>query len=76
MMLPAIKLTWHGHTTLGLEMGGYQLLIDPLFSGNPVASALVDRIVADFIRLPTGTVITWRCGCYCRPYHVEVASPF
>ena len=33
------KLTWYGHATLGLETGGYKILIDPFFTGNPAASA-------------------------------------
>ena len=32
-----LTLTWYGHATLGLETGGYKLLIDPFFSGNPAA---------------------------------------
>ena len=37
------EFTWYGHATLGLETDGYKVLIDPFFSGNPVASATADE---------------------------------
>lgn len=49
-----IKLTWYGHATLGLELGGYKLLIDPFFSGNPAASTTADKVSADFILVTHG----------------------
>lgn len=49
-----IKLTWYGHATLGLETGGYQLLIDPFFSGNPAASTTANQVSADFILVTHG----------------------
>lgn len=48
------KLTWYGHATLGLETDGHKLLIDPFFSGNPVASASADETEADFILVSHG----------------------
>ena len=36
--------TWFGHATLGLETDGHKLLIDPFFTGNPVASATADEV--------------------------------
>ncbi|NOY98002.1 MAG: metal-dependent hydrolase [Chloroflexi bacterium] len=48
------KLTWYGHATLGLETGGYKLLIDPFFSGNPSASTSADKVDADFILVSHG----------------------
>ena len=50
------KLTWYGHAALGLETGGYKLLIDPFFTGNPAAceSANPDKIAADFILITHG----------------------
>lgn len=48
------KFTWYGHATLGLETGGYRLLIDPYFSGNPAASASPDKVAADFILISHG----------------------
>ena len=41
--------TWYGHSTLGLETGGYKLLVDPFFSGNPAASTPASKVTADFI---------------------------
>ena len=48
------KFTWYGHATLGLETGGYKLIIDPFFSGNPAASASADAVEADFILVSHG----------------------
>lgn len=48
------KLTWYGHATLGLETGGYQVLVDPFFSGNPAASMPADQAQADFILVTHG----------------------
>ncbi len=47
-------LTWYGHATLGLETGGYNLLIDPFFSGNPAAPVSADAVAADFILVSHG----------------------
>ncbi|MCU0485393.1 MAG: metal-dependent hydrolase [Anaerolineales bacterium] len=49
-----LKLTWFGHATLGVETGGYHLLIDPFFSGNPSASTTADKVAADFILVTHG----------------------
>ena len=48
------KLTWYGHATLGLETGGYKLIVDPFFSGNPAASVSPDAVEADFILVSHG----------------------
>ena len=48
------KLTWHGHATLGLETGGYKLVIDPFFTGNPAASLSHEAVEADFILVSHG----------------------
>lgn len=48
------KFTWYGHATLGLETDGYKLLIDPFFTGNPVASATADEVEADYILVSHG----------------------
>jgi L-ascorbate metabolism protein UlaG (beta-lactamase superfamily) len=47
-------LTWYGHATLGLDTGGYHILIDPYFSDNPSATASADKLVADFILVTHG----------------------
>jgi L-ascorbate metabolism protein UlaG (beta-lactamase superfamily) len=48
------KLTWYGHATLGLETGGYKIIVDPFFSGNPTASISADAVEADFILVSHG----------------------
>ncbi len=48
------KLTWYGHAALGLETGGYKILVDPFLSGNPVASASPDQVQADYILISHG----------------------
>ena len=48
------KLTWYGHATLGLETGGYKLLVDPFFTGNPSAGVSADQVEADYILITHG----------------------
>lgn len=48
------KITWYGHATLGVETGGYKLLIDPNFSSNPLAPVRADQVSADFILVTHG----------------------
>jgi L-ascorbate metabolism protein UlaG (beta-lactamase superfamily) len=48
------KFTWYGHATLGLETGGYQLLVDPYFTDNPAAGVTVDEVKADYILITHG----------------------
>lgn len=45
---------WYGHATLGLETGGYKVVIDPFFTGNPVASTSSEAVAADFILISHG----------------------
>jgi L-ascorbate metabolism protein UlaG (beta-lactamase superfamily) len=49
-----VTLTWYGHATLGLETGGYKLLVDPYFTDNPAASTSADKVEADFILVSHG----------------------
>jgi L-ascorbate metabolism protein UlaG (beta-lactamase superfamily) len=48
------QLTWFGHAALGLQTGGYHLLIDPFLSDNPAASTSSADIPADFILITHG----------------------
>ncbi len=48
------QLTWHGHATLGLETGGYRLVIDPFFNGNPAATLPAEKVEADFLLVSHG----------------------
>jgi L-ascorbate metabolism protein UlaG (beta-lactamase superfamily) len=50
----SFKITWYGHAALGLETGGYHLLVDPFFTGNPAASVKPDKVQADFILITHG----------------------
>ncbi len=50
----SFKLTWYGHASLGLETGGYHILVDPYFTGNPAASADPSQLPADFILVTHG----------------------
>jgi L-ascorbate metabolism protein UlaG (beta-lactamase superfamily) len=50
----SVKIIWYGHATLGLECNGYEILIDPYFSDNPVASTSADKVRADFILVSHG----------------------
>jgi L-ascorbate metabolism protein UlaG (beta-lactamase superfamily) len=48
------NITWYGHATLGLETGGFRILVDPFFTGNPAASARPDAVSANFILVSHG----------------------
>ena len=48
------KITWYGHSTLGLETSGYKILIDPFFSGNPAANIKAESVQVDFILITHG----------------------
>ena len=48
------KIIWYGHATMGLETGGYKILIDPFFKGNPAASTSPDQVEANHIIVSHG----------------------
>jgi L-ascorbate metabolism protein UlaG (beta-lactamase superfamily) len=50
----SIKITWFGHASLGLEVGGYKLLVDPYFTGNPAATISAQETSADYILVTHG----------------------
>ncbi len=50
----SIKITWYGHSALGLDVGGYKLLVDPYFTGNPAAKTPALEVPADFILVTHG----------------------
>ncbi len=47
-------LTWYGHASLGLQVGEHQLLVDPFFTGNPVAAISAEEATANFIIVTHG----------------------
>ncbi len=49
-----MKLTWYGHATWMVEIGTMQVLIDPFFSGNPLAPVQADALCADYIVVTHG----------------------
>ena len=49
-----IKLTYYGHSSFGLDIGEYQLLIDPFISGNPTIDLSPEELEADFILVTHG----------------------
>ncbi len=50
----SVKFTWYSHATLGLELDGYKLLVDPYFTGNPAATTTADQVNADYILVTHG----------------------
>ncbi len=50
----SIKITWYSHATLGLDLGGYHILVDPYFTGNPAATTTAQEVSADYILVTHG----------------------
>ncbi len=50
----SIKVTWYGHATLGIEIDGTMLLVDPFFTGNPAATVTAKDVMADYILVTHG----------------------
>ncbi len=47
-----MKITFFGHSSLGIEVNGKHILVDPFISGNPKASHIdIHSLKADFILL-------------------------
>lgn len=47
-------LTWYGHATLGLQTGGFNLIIDPFFTGNSATNQDPKTLKADYILVTHG----------------------
>jgi len=48
------RFTWIGHATLGLETGGYKLLIDPYLKDNPTTQIDPTTVDVDYILVTHG----------------------
>jgi len=47
-----MKITFYGHASLGIEVGGKHILVDPYISANPEASHInINELKADYILL-------------------------
>jgi L-ascorbate metabolism protein UlaG (beta-lactamase superfamily) len=49
-----ITLTWYGHATIGLEVAGKRILVDPFLTNNPVAAAKPESLSPDYIWISHG----------------------
>jgi L-ascorbate metabolism protein UlaG (beta-lactamase superfamily) len=50
----AVSLTWHGHSTLALEIDGARLLVDPFLDDNPACSLRAAEANADCLLVTHG----------------------
>lgn len=47
-----MKITFYGHASLGIEVGGKHIIVDPFISGNPRAASIdINTLKADYILL-------------------------
>lgn len=45
-----MKIIFYGHASLGIEVGGKHILVDPFISANPLAAHInIDTLAADYI---------------------------
>lgn len=49
-----VTVSWHGHSTLSLDVSGTKVLIDPFFTDNPVCSVEAGETAADYILITHG----------------------
>ncbi|MFN0055127.1 MAG: metal-dependent hydrolase [Planctomycetales bacterium] len=47
-------LTWLGHSVWRIETQGFRVVIDPFFTGNPVATVSADQVAGDFLLISHG----------------------
>ncbi len=50
----ALKLTWYGHATWGIEFGGKKIIVDPFFDQNPACSKKASEIECDLMLITHG----------------------
>lgn len=47
-----MKITYYGHASLGIEVGGKHIIVDPFITGNPQAAGIdINTLEADYILL-------------------------
>jgi Predicted Zn-dependent hydrolases of the beta-lactamase fold len=47
-----MRITFYGHASLGIEVGGKHIIVDPFITGNPLASKIdITKLKADYILL-------------------------
>jgi L-ascorbate metabolism protein UlaG (beta-lactamase superfamily) len=47
-----MKITYYGHASLGIEVVGKHIIVDPFITGNPLANAIdINMLKADYILL-------------------------
>nr|WP_315222578.1 metal-dependent hydrolase [uncultured Flavobacterium sp.] len=47
-----MKITFYGHASLGIEVGGKNIIVDPFITGNPKAASIdINTLAADYILL-------------------------
>ncbi|MDP5198797.1 metal-dependent hydrolase [Flavobacterium sp. DG2-3] len=47
-----MKITYYGHASLAIEVGGKNIIVDPFITGNPLAAAIsLETLKADYILL-------------------------
>jgi L-ascorbate metabolism protein UlaG (beta-lactamase superfamily) len=49
-----VSVTWHGHATLSMNVNGQEIVIDPYFTGNPVAKKKANQVKADYVLITHG----------------------
>jgi L-ascorbate metabolism protein UlaG (beta-lactamase superfamily) len=47
-------LRWYGHAAIGIETGGFKLLVDPFFKGNSQTKQNPEELEADYILITHG----------------------
>jgi L-ascorbate metabolism protein UlaG (beta-lactamase superfamily) len=48
------EVIWYGHSAIGIKTAGMFILVDPFFTGNPIASAKAEELSPDYILVTHG----------------------